>query len=72
MGKKQAARAQELLNEIVARGDRRVRFEQLIIEIKRNIGSDMNRTVKPYFALMRDLNMIQPLEENGEKYVIIL
>lgn len=47
-------------------------FNSFILEIRRSIGGDMKRTVKPYFELMQQLGMIQPLEEKEERYVIIL
>lgn len=72
MGKTQIVKAKELLNDITRGGVKKIRFEQFIIEIKKTIGSDMNRTVKPYFALMKDTGLIQPIEEEGVKYVIIL
>jgi len=72
MGKTQVVKAELMLKEITDKGERKIPFEKFIITIKRTIGSDMNRTVKPYFSLMEELNLIEAVENEGERYVIIL
>lgn len=72
MGKTQTTKAEELIIRLIEQGQRKMTFNSFILEIRRSIGGDMKRTVKPYFELMQQLGMIQPVEEKEERYVIIL
>ena len=63
MGKTRYQKIVYLLTDIKLRYSNPISVDILIKEIKRNIGSDRNRTIKPAIRDMQDLNLIEEKED---------
>jgi hypothetical protein len=63
MGKTQYKRAREFLDKLKGEIGEEVKFELFLLEMRKELGADEKRTIKPYMQLMRDLTMVK--EEGG-------
>lgn len=63
MGKNKFDRAKEFLNNLKEKKGDALSFPFFLKEIKKEIGMDETRTVKPYLKLMLDFRLIEQQED---------
>jgi len=64
MAKTRYEKAQKLIEDLKSKGIRRISGEKMEVYIMKSLGSDVDRTIKPYVNLMKKTGLVTTEGDN--------